>query len=280
MHTHRPSTSLLQLPLHQINASTSVMPLGQVSSPQRDISPILPGGAADPARLTYPKLNPFPGLQQLHEQRQLQPKMSVGGSAYLGGGFAAEETMDGSTPTTPLTLGYFSTIPVSSGSRRHSREDDRGVEVVMIHRKVSQSGLQLLQTPQRQPPTPSYQQPQQSTEHAWPLPHDDSFDGVPLSCAPIVNAHRPKPIEGMKKWLKGFRGPNTPSGSTVNLLAAGNQNIPTQEVKGSQVWSIRCQGFRGGRPLLRGRDVPMDMRQRAEMETVVDTITDSEEGII
>ena len=196
MHTHQPSTSLLQLPLHQINASTSVMSLGQMSAPQRGISPIPPASAADLARLTDPKLNPFPGLQQLHEQRQLQRKMSVGGSASLGGGFAAAGTMDGSTPTTPLTPGYFPTIPVSSGSRRHSREDDRGVEVVMIHRKASQSGIQLPQTPQSQPPTPSHQQPQPSTERAWPLPHDDSFDCVPLSRALSVNAHRPKPIEG------------------------------------------------------------------------------------
>ena len=139
--------------------------------------------------------------------------------------------MDGSTPTTPLTPGYFSTIPVSTGSRRHSREDDRGVEVVMIHRKASQPGIQLPQTPQSKPPTPSHQHPQQSTKRAWPLPHDDLFGGVPLSRATSINAHRPKPIEGVKKWLKGFSGPNTPSGSTVNLLAAGNQNMPTQEVK-------------------------------------------------
>ena len=231
MHTHQPSTSLLQLPLHQLNASTSVMSLGQMSSPQRGISPIPPASAADLARLTDPKLNPFPGLQQLHEQRQLQRKMSVGGSASLGGGLAAAGTTDGSTPTTPLTPGYFSTIPAPGGSRRHSREDDRGVEVVMIHRKASQSGLQLPQTPQSQPPTPSHQQPQQSTERAWPLPHDDSFDGVPLSRAPSVNSHRPKPIEGVKKWLKGFSGPNTPAGSTVNLLAAANQTTLTQEVK-------------------------------------------------
>ena len=101
----------------------------------------------------------------------------------------------------------------------------------MIHRKASQSGSQLPQTPQSQPPTPSPQQPQQSTERAWPLPHDDSFDGVPLSRAPSVNANRPKPIEGVRKWLKGFSGPNTPAGSTVNLLATANQSTPTQEVK-------------------------------------------------
>ena len=134
------------------------MSLRQVSSPQRDISPIPPGGAADLGRLTDPRLNPFPGLLQLHEQRQFQRKMSVGGSASLGGGFAAAGTIYGSTPTTPLTHGHFSTIPVStgSGSRTHLREDDR-VEVVMIHRKASQSGIKLPQTPQNQPPTPSHQ---------------------------------------------------------------------------------------------------------------------------
>ena len=191
------------------------MSLGQVSSPQRDISPIPPGGAADLGRLTDPRLNPFPGLQQLHEQRQFQRKMSMGRSLSLGGGFAAAGTMYGSTPTTPLTHGYFSTIPVStgSGSRRHSWEDDRGMEVVMIHRKASQSGIKLPQTPQSQPPTPSHQHPQQSTECEWPVPHDNSFDGVPLSCR-------------------------------------------------CQRWSIRCQRFRG-RPLLRGRDILMDMPQRA-----------------
>ena len=138
----------------------------------------------------------------------------MGGNASLGGGFAAAGTMYGSTPTTPLTHGYFSTIPVStgSGSRTHSREDDR-VEVVMIHHKASQSGIKLPQTPQSQPPMPSHQHPQQSTERGWPVPHDDSFNGVPLS-------------------------------------------------RRCQRWSIRCQRFRG-RPLLRGRDILMDMPQRA-----------------
>ena len=233
MHTHQPSTSLLQLPLHQLNASTSVMSLGQVASPQRGISPIPPASAADLARLTDPKLNPFPGLQQLHEQRQLQRKMSVGGNSPLGGGLVATGTTDGSTPTTPLTPGYFSSIPPLNGSRRHSREDDRGLEVVMMQGKASQSSAHLPQTMQTQLSTLSRQQPQQqhSTDRAWPLPQDDSFDGVSLSRAPSVNAHRPKPIEGVKKWLKGFSGPNTPAGSTVSLVATVNQGTATQEVK-------------------------------------------------
>jgi len=232
MHTHQPSTSLLQLPL---NASASVMSLGQVASPQRGISPIPPASAADLARLADPKLNPFPGLQQLHEQRQLQRKMSVIGNSPLAGGFAAAGTTDGSTPTTPLTPGYFSSMPAPSGSRRHSREDDRGAEVVMIQGKASQSGLHLPQALQTQPSTPFHQyqqpQPQQLTDRALPLPHDDSFDEVPLSRAPSFNAHRSKPIEGVKKWLKGFSGPNTPAGSTVNLIATANHSTATQEVK-------------------------------------------------
>ena len=246
LHTHQPSTSLLQLPLHQVNASASVMSLGQVASPQRGISPIPPASAADLARLTDPKLNPFPGLQQLHEQRQLQRKMSVGGNSPLGGGLAAGTT-DGSTPTTPLTPGYFPSIHAPNGSRRHSREDDRGVEAVMIHGKASQSYAHLPQTLQTQMSTPSRQQPQpqQPTDRAWPLPQDDSFDGVSLSRAPSVNANRPKPIEGVKKWLKGFSGPNTPAGSTVSLVSTANQGTATQEVKKKANAVDQLQGVSG-----------------------------------
>ena len=67
MNTHQRSTGPLQLPLHQINASTSVISLGKGIQHNVAFLPIPLARAADLARLTEPTLYPFPGLQHLQE---------------------------------------------------------------------------------------------------------------------------------------------------------------------------------------------------------------------
>ncbi|PVF95263.1 hypothetical protein CPB86DRAFT_817363 [Serendipita vermifera] len=181
---HSPSTSI-SAPTTS-SPSTGLHPSMSINIP-RGVSPLPPPSPGDFAKYNDSKLMPFPGIYQLEEQRN---KWKAGGGPPTPGtGEFPSATQPGSSPNNALLPNPNALSAPLPPSTRHSPDEGSQADNRSLQRNPSLNNMR-------------------QQDRAWPLPHEDYFDGgASVSRSASAGSY-------VKKWLKiPTAGSNVPSTS-------------------------------------------------------------------